>query len=64
MAWAEGTTVPAAWQVSATDSTAALQVDGSIGVSAYVSASATVTPVRFNVDDLWVGDAGTAPTAP
>ena len=49
--WRSGTTEPANWQVSATDSTAALQADGGIGVSSYMSSSAT-TGVTLSVDDL------------
>jgi PKD repeat protein len=60
-AWATGTPEPTAWQVSATDTTASLQSPGSVGVTAYISGSATSVPVRVNVDDLWAGPAGTAP---
>jgi PKD repeat protein len=61
-AWTTGAAEPTAWQVSATDvPPAALQVAGGIGVSAYLAGSATA-PLRLNVDDLWAGAAGTAPT--
>jgi PKD repeat protein len=60
-AWAAGTPEPGTWQVSATDTTASLQGAGGIGVTAYVSGSATVVPVRVNVDDLWAGPAGSKP---
>ncbi|MEO7018105.1 MAG: PKD domain-containing protein, partial [Leifsonia sp.] len=43
--WATGQTEPAAWQASATDSTAALQASGTIGLRSYLSASATATPI-------------------
>ena len=49
--WRDGTAEPAAWQVSATDSTAALQAAGGIGISSYMSSSATA-PVTLSVDDL------------
>jgi PKD repeat protein len=49
--WRDGTTEPSAWQVSATDSTAALQVAGGIGISSYMSSSATL-PITLSVDDL------------
>jgi PKD repeat protein len=62
-AWAGGTAEPEGWQVSATDATAALQAPGGVGITAYVSGSATAVPVRVDVDDLWAGTAGTAPTA-
>lgn len=52
MVWKLGDAVPVAWQVSATDSTAALQQAGSIGLSVYVSGSATVSPVTATFDDL------------
>ena len=52
-AWLAGTTEPTAWQISATDSTAALQVAGSVFLSTYVSGSATFDPV-VNYDDLAV----------
>jgi hypothetical protein len=62
-AWATGTTEPAAWALTRTDATAALQRAGTVLLDTYVSASATAaTPVRF--DQLWVGEAGTAPAAP
>jgi PKD repeat protein len=59
MAWVDGTTEPATWQVTATDTTAALQQPGSIGIVGYVSGSATTVPVTVNVADLWAGAAGT-----
>ena len=60
-AWAAGTAEPGAWQVSATDSDAALQVAGGVGVTTYVSGSATAVPVRVDLDNLWAGPTGTAP---
>ncbi|SEL20596.1 PKD domain-containing protein [Blastococcus sp. DSM 46786] len=61
-AWLAGTAEPAAWQVTASDSTAALQGPGGVGVAAFLSGSAT-TPLRVSVDDLWAGPAGTTPTS-
>ncbi len=59
-AWKAGTAEPAGWQVTAQDSTAALQAPGSVGIMTYLFASATVVPqTRF--DDLWAGQVGTAP---
>ncbi|WP_233206052.1 PKD domain-containing protein [Cryobacterium sp. N19] len=52
MVWKLGDAVPEAWQVSATDSTAALQQAGSIGLAFYVSASATLSPMTATFDDL------------
>jgi PKD repeat protein len=50
--WVHGTTEPTTWQTSATDSTSGLQEAGAVGVVAYVSGSATATPVVVRVDDL------------
>ena len=47
MVWATGTTAPTAWQVSTTDTTAALQAPGSVGVSGFVPAAATNAPVSL-----------------
>jgi PKD repeat protein len=52
--WPAGTDEPADWQVSATDSTAGLQVPGAVGLGVYASASATNTPVFASFDDLVV----------
>jgi PKD repeat protein len=48
--WASGQTEPSAWQASATDSTAALQTTGSVGLRSYISGTATTVPVttRFS----------------
>jgi PKD repeat protein len=43
-----GATEPTAWTVSQSDSTAALQVPGSVGLSTYLSGSATVFPVTLS----------------
>ena len=61
-AWAAGTAEPAGWQVSATDSSASLQAPGGVGVTVYVSGSATAVPVRVDLDNLWAGPTGTAPS--
>jgi hypothetical protein len=50
--WAAGGAEPTAWQATATDSTAALQAAGSVGVAAYLSSSATNAPVTVRLDDL------------
>ena len=55
--WADGTTEPATWQLSTTDSTAALQVPGSIGLHSYLSGSSTNVPSYVSFDDLWAGPA-------
>ena len=66
--WKVGATEPAEWQVETTDDTPALQVVGGVGVSGYLSASATVGSVVVGVDDVWAGavdptSAGDTPVA-
>jgi PKD repeat protein len=53
--WLDGTAQPAAWQLTATDATAALQAPGAVGLVHYVSGSATNAPVTVTVDDLTAG---------
>ncbi len=53
--WQVGQTEPAAWQASATDSSTNLQTPGGIGIYSYVSGSATLVPVVFSYDELWIG---------
>ncbi len=50
--WAMGTPEPAAWQTTVTDSAAALQTSGSVGLAFYLGSTATVTPVTATFDDL------------
>lgn len=52
--WAATQAEPAAWQVSVTDSTAALQAAGSVGLRAYLSGAATATPVTVRFDNYQV----------
>ena len=49
--WRTGTAEPASWQVSATDSAAALQANGGIGVSSYLSSGAT--PASHSASMIW-----------
>jgi len=49
--WRLGQSEPAGWSVSATDGTAALQAAGQVGVTTYLSGSATNAPVVVSVDD-------------
>ncbi|KGM08670.1 hypothetical protein N868_06920, partial [Cellulomonas carbonis T26] len=51
-AWKAGSSEPSSWQVSATDSTAALQQSGAVGIASYLSSSATNAPVTARWDDL------------
>ncbi len=43
--WTAGSTEPSAWKAAATDSTAALQAAGSVGLQAYLPSGATNGPV-------------------
>jgi len=61
--WADGTTEPAAWQVAATDSTAALQVNGSVGLANYLSGTATNAPQVSMFKSFQVYAASTMPQA-
>jgi hypothetical protein len=55
--WQDGTTVPATWTASATDTEAVLQAAGSIGLSQYIGSTVT-PPVTLTVDDWWAGVSG------
>ncbi|WP_158603880.1 lamin tail domain-containing protein [Cryobacterium tepidiphilum] len=50
--WKAGTAEPAAWQAIVTDTTAALQQAGGIGLYSYLSRSAAPTPNTISFDDL------------
>ncbi|MDN3497545.1 hypothetical protein QL996_16510, partial [Planococcus sp. APC 4015] len=52
--WRTGATEPAAWQVTRTDSTAALQAAGSVGLRSWVSSSANAFPLTVTFDDVVV----------
>lgn len=51
-AWADGQAEPAAWQYSATDSTADLQTAGAVGLRAYLAAGSTNAPVKVSFEDF------------
>jgi PKD repeat protein len=51
-AWKTGTTEPAGWNLTTTDTTAALQAAGGIGLYSYLSSSATPTPQTITWDNL------------
>ncbi len=53
-AWVDGQSEPTTWSVQVTDSTAALQVAGAVGLRAYQSSSA-IGSTLMTVDDLAVG---------
>ena len=50
--WLGSAAEPSSWTVSATDNYAGLQAPGSVGLTAYLSTSATNGPVNINVLDL------------
>jgi PKD repeat protein len=50
-AWT-GATEPAAWAITSTDTTAALQGPGGVGIRGYVSGSTTNGPVSVRLDNL------------
>ena len=58
--WVTGTAEPGAWLLTATDTTAAMQVAGTVGINTYLSGSATNAPIVTTIDNLRVVD----PTVP
>jgi hypothetical protein len=52
--WRDGATEPAAWQLTATDTAASLQVAGSVGLMSYLWGTATNGPVAVRFDDYSV----------
>jgi PKD repeat protein len=50
--WVASAAEPTTWQVSGTDATAALQVAGSVGLTAYLSSAATNAPVTVRFSSL------------
>jgi PKD repeat protein len=50
--WPDGQTEPTAWQTTATDSFAALQNAGAVGLTSYLSGSVTNAPVVLRLDDV------------
>lgn len=52
----QGEAEPTNWQLTATDSTAALQVRGRVGLSVYLSSSANNAPVVGGFDDLKIAE--------
>ncbi len=61
-AWPASGTEPAAWQLTRTDTTAALQAKGAIGVRGYLPGSSSASsPVTVSFHDLTVTGVGNAP---
>jgi hypothetical protein len=63
-AWRVGSTEPAGWAVTSTDSTPALQVAGTVGLTTYLSSSATNGPATVRYDDVRAVPVGAAPPPP
>ena len=61
---AAATAEPSAWKATATDSTAGLQDEGQVGLSAYANGSVTNGPLVFAFDDLEVGGKAVPHAAP
>src|SRR5690606_2662071 len=57
-AWKAGTAEPADWTLERSDSTAALQAAGRLGLWFYVSGSTTNGPQVYGIDELTVKAAG------
>jgi hypothetical protein len=53
--WSSSGTEPAAWTASATDTTAALQAPGSVGLMSYLSGSSTNAPTVARFDTFQAG---------
>jgi hypothetical protein len=53
--WAAGTAEPAAWQLTATNSTAELQDAGAVGYSVSNAGSVTTGANVVRLDDFWAG---------
>lgn len=61
--WKSTDTEPATWQLSATDTTAAMQTAGSVGVSAYLGGASATPTALMALRSITVTDP-TAPTSP
>ena len=63
--WRDGDAEPSTWQFTATNSLAALQAAGGVGLAAYVGTGTSNVPVTFAFDDLIAIDPnGGGPTIP
>lgn len=61
--WAAGATEPSTWPLQVTDSSAALQTSGALGLDGYLSSSATNAPVTLRYDNYLATDVGAPPPA-
>jgi hypothetical protein len=53
--WKVGTPEPEDWQITTTDSSAALQRAGTIGLYSYLGQTASPGPATVTFDDFWAG---------
>jgi hypothetical protein len=53
--WRAGQAEPAAWLLTATDSTPVLQAAGAVGLLGYLAATSTNAPLVARFDDFWAG---------
>ena len=56
--WEAGTPEPSGWRLTVTDSAAALQAAGSVGVAAYLSRTAAPNPLTVTFDDFLASRVG------
>ena len=59
--WKASDPEPAAWQLTRSDATAALQAPGNVGVSSYVPTAANAYPVKVSFTEITVTDPSGAP---
>ncbi|MFT4258390.1 PKD domain-containing protein [Microbacterium sp.] len=62
--WQVGTTEPANWTTSTTDSTSGLQVAGHVGLGVYLGGGVTNVPFQTRFDNFWAGSTTGDPTPP
>ncbi|MFB4351501.1 PKD domain-containing protein, partial [Microbacterium sp. CR_7] len=62
--WKAGAAEPGSWQVSASDSTAALQAPGQVGLAAYAGSGLSNVPYLVRFDNLVAKIPGTTVPAP
>ncbi|MFT3943703.1 MAG: PKD domain-containing protein [Ancrocorticia sp.] len=59
--WKVGSAEPASWNYTLSDSTAALQVPGSLSLVSYLGGAATNAPIEVGFSNVWAGPVGTTP---
>ncbi len=59
--WRSGTSEPGPWMVTTTDSTAALQTAGMVGLHSFLAGTVTNAPLKARFDDLVVQEATSLP---